>query len=28
MGGALTRDLRHRREPVRVVYPPGGSEPA
>jgi hypothetical protein len=28
MGGALTRDLRHRREPVRVVYPAAGSEPA
>jgi hypothetical protein len=24
LGGALTRDRRHRREPVRVVYPPGG----
>jgi hypothetical protein len=23
LGGALTRDKRHRREPVRVVYPPG-----
>jgi hypothetical protein len=24
LGGALTRDQRHRREPVRVVEPPGG----
>jgi hypothetical protein len=23
LGGALTRGLRHRKEPVRVVYPPG-----
>lgn len=23
LGGALTRDQRHRKEPVRVVYPPG-----
>jgi hypothetical protein len=28
MGGALTRDLRHRREPVRVVNPPPRSDPA
>jgi hypothetical protein len=25
MGGALTKSQRHRREPVRVVYPPSGS---
>jgi hypothetical protein len=25
LGGALTRDQRHRREPVRVIYPPGES---
>jgi hypothetical protein len=24
LGGALTKDARHRREPVRVVYPAGG----
>jgi hypothetical protein len=23
LGGALSRDQRHRKEPVRVVYPPG-----
>jgi hypothetical protein len=26
LGGALTRDQRHRREPVRVVHPPQGGE--
>jgi hypothetical protein len=24
LGGALSRDQRHRREPVRLIYPPGG----
>ncbi|HEV3165192.1 MAG TPA: hypothetical protein VGZ22_14290 [Isosphaeraceae bacterium] len=28
LGGALTRDLRHRREPVRVVQPAPAVEPA
>lgn len=25
MGGALTRRGRHRREPLRIIYPPGGA---
>jgi hypothetical protein len=28
LGGALTRELRHRREPVRVVYPPPPPPPS
>jgi len=27
MGGSLTRDLRHRREPVRIVHQPSRDEP-